>query len=100
LLYITAKASIALKIVIFLIFDDHVQISIVFIPDSEEESLSLKRLICFEPELNRIILNDFVYIKSFTAKAIRLLKTQFYLLIDAGGTIKVIRGRDPSHCWA
>jgi hypothetical protein len=49
-------------------------VTIVFIPDSEKEGLPLKSLICFEPELNRIILNNFVYIKSFTSKAISLLK--------------------------
>jgi hypothetical protein len=58
-------------------------VTIIFIPDSEKESLPLKSLICFEPELNRIIVNNLIDIKSFTAIAISLLKAEFYLLVDA-----------------
>jgi hypothetical protein len=83
LLHSTAKASIALKIVIFLVFDDHLQITIVFIPDGKEVRFSLKRLIHFKPELNRVAINNLVYIKRLTSEAIRLLKAEFNPLIHA-----------------
>lgn len=66
----SAIASKALKIVIPLIFDDHLHGSSIFIANGEHKRLSLESLLYLEPELYSVILNDSIYLERLAPVAI------------------------------
>lgn len=90
--------SIALEIVILLIFNDHLHLSIIFIPYSKHECLPLKRLLRLEPELDRVIFDIPIHLECFTRIAILLCKPHLNPLIDARDPIKVVTRRHSPHC--